>query len=232
MRAVILAGGKGTRLKPFTTSLPKPLMPIGDTPILEIVLKQLKKYGFTDITLAVSHLSELIRAFFNDGSKWGVHITYSIEDTPLGTMGPLKLIINLPENFLVMNGDVLTDFDIGTFYEAHLRDKAMLSVATIRREAPIDFGVLTIEKNQQITGFKEKPIYTFDVSMGIYVLNRKALGFIPDGVPFGFDQLVLALLGAGEPVRAYGHCGFWLDIGRPEDYDKANSEYVNYATEV
>ena len=232
MRAVILAGGKGTRLKPFTTSLPKPLMPIGDTPILEIVLKQLKEYGFNDITLAVSHLSELIRAFFNDGSKWGVRISYSIEDTPLGTMGPLKLIADLPENFLVMNGDVLTDFHFGKFYESHLRDRAMLSVATIQREAPIDFGVLTMGESQQITGFKEKPTYTFDVSMGIYALNRKVLRFIPDGKLFGFDHLVLALLGSGEPVCAYPHRGFWLDIGRPEDYDKANTDYVNYGTEV
>jgi len=232
MRTVILAGGKGTRLKPFTTSLPKPLMPIGDTPILEIVLKQLKKYGFDDITLAVSHLSELIRAFFDDGSKWGVRISYSIEDTPLGTMGPLKLIADLPENFLVMNGDVLTDFHFGKFYEFHLRDRAMLSVATIQREAPIDFGVLKMGENQQITGFKEKPTYTFDVSMGIYALNRKVLRFIPEGTLFGFDHLVLALLGSGEPVRAYLHRGFWLDIGRPEDYDKANTDYVNYGTEV
>jgi NDP-sugar pyrophosphorylase family protein len=232
MRAVILAGGKGTRLKPFTTSLPKPLMPIGDAPILEIVLKQLKKYGFHDITLAVSHLSELIRAFFGDGSKWGTRITYSIEDTPLGTMGPLKLIADLPENFLVMNGDVLTDFNFGKFYESHLNDRAVLSVATIKREAPIDFGVLTTGEDWHITGFQEKPAYTFDVSMGIYALNRKAVEFIPEGVPFGFDQLVLALLKSGEPIRAYPHQGFWLDIGRPADYDKANTDYAYYATEV
>ncbi|MFP4380229.1 MAG: NDP-sugar synthase [Candidatus Sumerlaeia bacterium] len=225
-RAVVLAGGKGMRLRPYTTVLPKPLMPVNDRPVLEHVLKNLKKAGFRKITISVGHLSELIQAFFGDGKKWGIAIDYAIEDKPLNTIGPLAFIENLGENFLVMNGDIMTDLDLAAFWQDHLESEAALTVATFRREVNIDFGVLRYSSgDHSIHGFEEKPVLPYDVSMGIYALNHRCLDFIPKGKSFGFDQLVLALLAAREKVRAFPHSGKWLDLGRPEDYETANREY-------
>ena len=223
LRAVVLAGGKGTRLRPYTTVLPKPLMPIGDQPILEIVLRQLAKADFTDITISVGHLSELIQVFFGDGKRWGFQLEYAIEDTPLGTMGPLAFIERLGENFLVMNGDILTDLDLREVWTAHIESGAALTVATHRREVKIDFGVLRCAEGGTVVGFEEKPEIHYEVSMGIYVLNRRCLELIPRDRPFGFDHLMHALLAAGERIQAVRHQGQWLDIGRPEDYEKAQN---------
>ena len=223
-RAVVLAGGKGQRLYPYTTILPKPLLPVGEQPILERVLHGLSSAGFKDVTISVGHLAELIMVFFGKGEKYGVRIDYAIEDHPLGTIGPLSFVKDLGENFLVMNGDVLTDLDIRRFWEEHVASGAALSIATYAREVKIDFGVLRHDESNRITEFVEKPTIPYEVSMGVYALNRRCLEYVPRGGHFGFDQLVLALLAAKESVRAHPHAGKWLDLGRPEDYDAANRE--------
>ena len=222
--AVILAGGKGSRLRPYTIVLPKPLMPIGDYPILEVIVRQLVVQGFTHITLAVNHQAELIKAFFGDGSKWGISIAYSLEDQPLGTMGPLKLINNLPDHFLVMNGDILTDIVFADFFEKHVNSGAIYTISSHLREEMIDYGVLQTN-NGLLTGFKEKPKNTYEVSMGIYMLSKKVLDFIPNNTPYGFDQLMLALLAKNEPVAVNTFTGLWLDIGRPDDYVEAIEQF-------
>ena len=222
--AVILAGGKGSRLRPYTIVLPKPLMPIGDYPILEVIVRQLVLQGFTHITLAVNHQAELIKAFFGDGSKWGISIEYSLEDHPLGTMGPLKLINNLPDHFLVMNGDILTDIVFAEFFDNHVQSGAIYTISSHLREEMIDYGVLQTS-NGFLTGFKEKPKNTYEVSMGIYMLSKKVLDFIPNNTPYGFDQLMLALLAKNEPVAVNTFTGLWLDIGRPDDYVEAIEQF-------
>jgi len=222
--AVILAGGKGSRLRPYTIVLPKPLMPIGDYPILEVIVRQLVVQGFTQITLAVNHQAELIKAFFGDGSKWGISIEYSLEDQPLGTMGPLKLINNLPDHFLVMNGDILTDIVFAEFFDSHVKSGAIYTISSHLREEMIDYGVLQTN-NGFLTGFKEKPKNTYEVSMGIYMLSKKVLDFIPNNTPYGFDQLMLALLAKNEPVAVNTFTGLWLDIGRPDDYVEAIEKF-------
>lgn len=225
-RAVVLAGGKGQRLYPYTTVLPKPLLPVGEKPILHHVLQSLGKAGLRDVTISVGHLAELIMVFFGKGEKLGLRIDYAIEDEPLGTIGPLTRIENLGDNFLVMNGDVLTDLDIKALWDAHIASSALLTIAVFAREVKIDFGVLRRDALHRVTEFIEKPTIPYDVSMGIYVLNKRCLDFVPPGTHFGFDELVLALLAAGETVHAFPHQGKWLDLGRPEDYETANREYL------
>lgn len=224
-RAVILAGGKGTRLRPYTTVLPKPLMPIGDYPILEVIVRQLSHFGFTHITIAVNHQAHLIQAFFQDGKKWNVKIDYSLEDIPLGTMGPLKLITDLPDNFLVMNGDVLTDINYSAFYSMHTSSGSIFTISSMEREQLIDFGVLDTNEKGMLIGFREKPRQTFQVSMGVYMLNKEALTYVPDETIFGFDNLMLMLLEKRKQVAVRPHEGYWLDIGRPDDYEKAIDEF-------
>ncbi|GAA1936711.1 nucleotidyltransferase family protein [Kitasatospora viridis] len=226
MHAVILAGGKGIRLRPYTTALPKPLVPIGDQhAILDIVLRQLSAAGFESVTLAIGHLGHIIRAYVGNGSQWGLRVGYAVEDVPLGTLGPLLTIQDrLPEHFLVMNGDVLTDLDYATLLRGHEVSGAPLTVATYGRQVRIDFGVLTAESGS-ITGFQEKPTIDYRVSMGIYGLSRKTLADYTPGQPLGFDELVLDLLAAQTPPVAHEFEGYWLDIGRPDDYDRANEEF-------
>lgn len=224
MQAIILAGGKGTRLRPFTTTLPKPILPVGDQPIVSIILNQLRAAGVTKITMAVNHMAELIMSFFGTGHKFGVCIEYSLEQHPLGTVGPIKLIHDLPEHFIVMNGDVLTDLDYRALFRAHLAGNTKLTVATYRRDVPIDFGVLEVNGASRVNGFREKPTFHFDVSMGVYVFSRSILEYVPNEAAYGFDQLVLDMLDRGDPINAFRHSGYWLDLGRPDDYDKANEE--------
>ncbi|SCL27086.1 NDP-sugar pyrophosphorylase, includes eIF-2Bgamma, eIF-2Bepsilon, and LPS biosynthesis proteins [Micromonospora pallida] len=227
MHAVILAGGKGVRLRPYTTTLPKPLMPIGDShSILQIVLDQLASHGFTSVTLAINYLGPLIRAFVGDGRRWGLTIDYVEEDRPLSTVGPLfGLKDRLPDEFLVMNGDILTDLDYADLLRTHTVSGAALTLATSERVHRIDFGVLDVDAGR-IVGFREKPALRYPVSMGVYGMSRKTLTPYPPGVPLGFDQLVLDLLAAGEHPATYPFDGFWLDIGRPEDYDEANRTFL------
>ncbi|MEV8099356.1 sugar phosphate nucleotidyltransferase [Kitasatospora sp. NPDC085879] len=226
MHAVILAGGKGVRLRPYTTALPKPLVPIGDQhAILEIVMRQLVAAGFESCTLAIGHLGHIIRAYVGDGSQWGMDVSYTTEETPLGTMGPLLTMLDtLPEHFLVMNGDVLTDLDYGDVLKQHIDAGAPLTIATYARKVNIDFGVLTTEQGR-VTEFREKPSMDYHVSMGVYGLSKPTLTRYTPGKPLGFDDLVLDLLDAGTPPQAYEFNGYWLDIGRPDDYDRANADF-------
>jgi NDP-sugar pyrophosphorylase family protein len=223
-QAVILSGGKGKRLRPYTVVLPKPLMPVGEYPILEVIIRQLALQGFEQITLAVNHQAELIKAFFGDGSKWNIPINYSLEDEPLGTMGPLKLINELPAHFLVMNGDILTDLPFGKFFNDHVSHGSAFTICSHERVEKIDYGVLDTE-NGMLTGFREKPVSTYEVSMGIYMVSRQAADKIPTNVPYGFDQLMLQLLKEQLPVRVEKYSGLWLDIGRPDDYLEAIEKF-------
>ena len=225
--AVLLAGGKGTRLRPYTTSIPKPLVPIGDEcAIIEIVLRQLARDGFRRVTIAIGHLGELIRAYVGGGEQWGLDVDYATEARPLSTMGPVVAILGkLPEQFLVLNGDILTDLSFSSLLEAHSASDAPMTIATYHRQVDVDFGVLTVEAGK-VVGFVEKPTLNYEVSMGVYAVSRSALSGYPAGQPLGFDRLVLDLLAAGRNPASYEFDGYWLDIGRPEDYDRANSEFA------
>lgn len=230
MHVVIMAGGKGVRLRPFTTALPKPLVPIGDSyAILEIVLRQLAACGFRHATLAINHMGSLIRAFVGDGARFGLTVDYFEERVPLSTVGPLfPMRHRLPEHFLVMNGDILTDLDYGELLETHRRSEAPLTVATFRREVKIDFGVLDV-RGGLVTAFQEKPTLDYRVSMGVYGLSAATIAAYPAGLAFGFDQLMLDLIAAGTHPASYDFDGYWLDIGRPEDYDEANRSFDRLA---
>lgn len=224
-RAVILAGGKGTRLRPYTVVLPKPLMPIGEFPILEVIIRQLVQHGFDHITMAVNHQAEIIKAFFQDGAKWGVKIDYSLEDKPLSTMAPLRLIRDLPEDFLVMNGDILTDLSYSDIYKEHVDKRSIFTISSHVREQKIDYGVLEVDGQGRLSGFTEKPKTEYMVSMGIYMANRRVLDFIPEGRSYGFDNLMLDLIAAMQPASVREFQGYWLDIGRPDDYLQAIEEF-------
>ncbi len=227
MRAVILAGGKGARLRPYTITLPKPLVPVGgEMPIIEVIIRQLARAGFKRLTFAVNHKANLIRAFCGDGSQWGLQIDYSQEDQPLSTIGPLTLIRDLPEHFLVMNGDLLCDLDYRAFLEHHMRSGNEISVSTYKRAVNSDFGVLKVDENGAVAGFEEKPVFHFDVSMGVYCLSRSVIDRLERGAPYGFDQLMCDGIKGGFRLEAVPFRGFWLDIGRPEDYELANQEFA------
>jgi NDP-sugar pyrophosphorylase family protein len=234
MRAVILAGGKGTRLGPFTTILPKPLLPIGDRAILELLVEQLRVHGFTRLTLAVGYLSHLIEAVFGDGSAYGVSIDYHHEDEPLGTAGALAGVRGLDEPFLMLNGDVITTLDFAELVAVHVAGGSALTIATQVRRATIDFGVLQVEEGdgmlQTVTGYLEKPSSEYAVSMGVYVIDPRLLRLIRPGAYLDFPDLVLKALAANEQVASYGYEGLWLDIGRHEDYEQAISAEPDLAT--
>jgi NDP-mannose synthase len=225
MKVVIMAGGKGTRLKPYTTSIPKPLVPIGERAIIEILLNRLKTNGVDEVFICLNHFAEIIKAFLGDGHKFGIKINYSLEDRPLSTVAPIKLIHGLPDNFLVMNGDLLTDLDFSKLFSHHIENKALLTVAVYNRTLKIDFGVIDINsENNTANGFREKPEFNYNVSMGVYAMNIKVLEFVPENEPFGFDHLMLKLLELKQSISIFPYKGYWLDIGRPEDYEKANND--------
>jgi len=225
-RAVILAGGKGTRLRPYTVVLPKPLMPIGDYPILEVVIRQLAANGFGHITIAVNHQAELIKAFCGNGSRWNVLLDYSLEHEPLGTMGPLRLISDLPDNFLVMNGDILTDLNFASFYDEHVSTGALFTISSHLRSHKIDYGVL-MTGGGFLSDFQEKPTTSYEVSMGIYMASKGIVDYLPATGAFGFDELMRDLLLAQKQIRVKPFDGYWLDIGRPDDYVLAIDEFVS-----
>lgn len=218
-----MAGGKGTRLRPFTASFPKPLVPLGDLPVLELLLRQLKGAGVRDVILSVNHLHHLIRAFCEDGSKFGLKIDYVLEDEPLGTAGSLAYALDkLSDNFIVANGDLLTNFNIAKMVEEHRRQPTAASIAVFKRSTRIDFGLVEVDASMQLTGYREKPTYSHLVSMGLYVLNRASIG--PHLVPGKFldmPQLLQTLVEAGKSVICRSQDCLWLDIGRPEDYATA-----------
>ena len=221
MQAIILAGGKGTRLAPYTTVLPKPLMPVDDMPILEVILRQLRQTGVTEVTLAVGYLASLLEAYFGSGEKLGLKIHYSIEQEPLGTAGPLGLITPPSEPFFVMNGDVLTDIDFQEMYRRHLAHDAALTVATFTRHVKIYLGVLEVDAASAVTNYIEKPSFHYQVSMGVYVMSPPVLDYIAKGTRMDLPDLVLKLIAEPQKVLSYQHPGYWLDIGRPDDYAEA-----------
>jgi NDP-mannose synthase len=228
-RAVILAGGKGTRLAPYTTVLPKPLMPIGDRAILDVVVRQLASHGYRRLTFAVGYLAHLVEAVFGDGSAWGVSIEYHTEEQPLGTAGPLALVDGLEGTFLAMNGDVLTTLDYRELFEIHRRAGNAMTIATHRRTVLTEYGVLHVDgghgETDRVTGYEEKPQLEYTVSMGVYVIEPAALAYIPAGERFDIPDLVLALLEGGERVGSHLFEGYWLDIGRHDDYEQALADY-------
>ena len=225
MKAIILAGGKGARLAPYTKVLPKPLMPIGDMPILEVILRQIKLVGINDVVLTVGHLSELLRTFFQDGSRLGLNISYSFEDIPLGTAGPIACIPELNDTFLVMNGDVLTTLPLGELIRFHKEQKAITTIAAHHRQVKIDLGVIQWDGGPNVAGYIEKPAYDYSVSMGVYVFEPEVLAYIPKGHYFDFPDLVKKLISAGEKVVGYQFAGYWQDLGRPDDYESATQDF-------
>lgn len=221
--AVVLAGGKGTRLRPFSVTFPKPLVPLGDKPILDRLLHQLADAGVTRVTLSLGHLSSLIRAYVSNHNEFDgkLAIDFVEEKRPLGTAGSLRLVENLDSTFLVMNGDLLTDLDFGRLIDAHRSSGAAVTISRYERREKTDFGVLEVDRDGTITGYKEKPEHTYSVSMGVYAYEPRVLTHIAANQYLDFPDLVLRLLEAGEKVASYRHDGMWLDIGRPEDYARA-----------
>jgi len=200
-------------------------MPIDDMPILEVLLRQMKHSGITDVTLTVGHLSELLKAFFQDGHQWGLNIDYSYEDKPLGTAGPLALVKGLEDTFLVTNGDVLTTLDLKDLLCCHQKEGGIATIAVHQRQVHIDLGVVQSNADHTITGYIEKPTYDYTVSMGIYIFEQRVLEYIPVGQYLDFPNLVLKLIAAGEKVVTYPFDGYWMDLGRPDDYLKANEDF-------
>jgi NDP-sugar pyrophosphorylase family protein len=227
-RAIIQAGGKGLRLLPYTTVLPKPLMPVADRPILEILIRQLVAQDIVDVTVTLGHLGQLIRAVIGDGSALGARVDYVEEPEPRGTIGPLRMIDGLDEPFLVMNGDLLTDFDFRQFFGEHLNSRAQLSIGAYLKPVEVSLGVLNADVDGRVTAFTEKPMYVYPCSMGIYALDPELIQFIPEGRYWGFDDLMRQCLADNVPVRAHPHDGIWLDIGRHEDYQRATEMFIEH----
>ena len=226
MKVVILAGGKGRRLTPYTMVFPKPLVPLDDKPILEIILKQLSSYGMKDIIMAVGHLSELIETYFGDGKKFGVKIEYSNEVQPLGTAGTLRLFREkLDDTFILMNGDILTDMNLKKLVEFHRKNKASATISLTRRKVDLDYGIVEVDSKKNLTNWSEKPKINYYVSMGIYVLEPEVVDLIPAKKVFDLPDLITKLMRQKQTVKGYVYKGYWLDIGRPEDYEKALNEY-------
>lgn len=224
-RAVILAGGKGARLAPYTATFPKPLVPLGDMPILEVLIRRLARFDVVDVTLTVNHLASLLEAYFGSGERFGVRVAYSLEDEPLGTAGPLALVTGLDDTFFVMNGDLLTDLDYHAMLDAHRRSGALVTVGLYQRTHTVDFGVVEVDERGGISGYVEKPSFQYLVSMGVYVMEPSVLGFVMTGERLDLPELVNRLLEAGESVNTYLHTGYWLDIGRPDDYERAQADF-------
>lgn len=225
MRAIILAGGKGTRLAPFTDVFPKPLVPMGERPILDIIIRQLKHYGFRRITLAVGHMADLIQTYFKDGQQYGIKIDYSFEDRPLGTAGPLALIGGLEESFLVMNADLLTNLDFNALVHFHKNQEAIATIGTYQKKVEIDLGIIKTDGSRIITDYIEKPTYQYAASMGVYIFEPEVLRFVKPQKYLDFPELVKRLLESGQRVVSYPFEGYWLDIGRHEDYQRASEEF-------
>jgi NDP-sugar pyrophosphorylase family protein len=225
IRAVILAGGKGTRLAPYTRIIPKPLMPIGDKPILEIMLRQMKRAGIRQVTLTVGYLGDLLRLFFLDGKRLGLKIDYVQEEKPLGTSGPLANVKGLTTTFLVTNGDVLTDMDFAELIAYHREQGAIATIATHKRKVSINLGVVESDKDNVVIDYLEKPDFNYLVSMGVYVFEPRVLKYIPRDEYLDFPDLVRKLIEAGEKISSYPYKGYWEDLGRPDDYERASVDF-------
>ena len=226
MQAVILAGGKGARLAPYTRVFPKPMMPIGDKTILEILLGQMRRAGITQVALTVGHLAGLMRAFFQDGKQYKIKISYIYEEQPLGTAGPLSQVPGLIKTFLVANGDVLTTLDIADLISFHKKNKGICTIAMHQRKVKINLGVIElVDGDCSISGYIEKPTIDYKVSMGLYVFEPRVLDYIPKGEFLDFPDLDKKLLAAGERVVGYPFSGYWQDLGRPDDYEQAAEDF-------
>jgi len=226
MKAIILAGGRGTRLSPYTMVIPKPLVPIGHKPILDIIVRQLLYSGFTDITLTLGYLAEIIKAYFSSDITSKLSISFVTESMPLGTAGSLGILdTTFEESFLVMNGDILTSLNYNNFYKYHCENKGILTIATYTKEVKIDLGVIEIDNNNFVLNYIEKPKKLFNVSMGVYIYRPEVLSFIKKNEYLDFPDLVLRLLENGEKVVSYPNDCFWMDIGRPEDYIMAQEKF-------
>jgi len=225
MRAVLLAGGKGTRLQPFTAAFPKPLVPLDDTPVIELLVKQLQMFGITDLTVVTGHLAELIKAFLGDGERYGLRINYFRETTPLDTAGCLGLLPRPQEPFLVMNGDLLTTLDFNRLACFHKLRAPTATIAAYQREVKVDLGVLQTDDDGRLVDYLEKPTHKFSVSMGIYCLDPEVCDFIEPGERVSMPELILRLRDAGREVLTFHDDCYWLDIGRPDDYATACEEF-------
>jgi len=225
MRAVILAGGRGTRLRPFTASFPKPLVPVGDKPVVELLIRSLLCHGIQDVTLSLGYLAELVQAYFQQRRRLltKLNLTYVLEEEPMGTAGSLALVKGLTDTFLVMNGDLLTDLNFNDLVRFHRENGAVMTIATQRRNVKIDFGVLKFDDAGRITDYFEKPEHFYHVSMGVYVYEPSVLPYIVAGEYLDFPDLVLRLVSNGHRVCAYLTDCLWLDIGRPDDYERAQA---------
>lgn len=226
IQAVIMAGGKGTRLRPYTLVLPKPMMPVGDQPVIEVLIKWLRRWGVKQVFITTGYLGHLITALCGDGKQWGLDIIYSREPEPLGTIGALRLLQDyLTDTFVVLNGDLITDLDLHALVALHQQRKGLVTIAVNRKPVTIDLGVLENE-NGRLSAFREKPTLNFQVSMGIYCLEPSVLDLIPQNVPFGFDSLMHEMLLRDLPVYLYKHDGLWMDIGRAEDFCSAQESFL------
>lgn len=228
MRAVILAGGRGTRLAPYTQVIPKPLLPLGDRPILDLVLRQLAGAGFTHVTLTLGYMADYFKVFLAQRPELHrlLKIDFIEEHEPTGTAGSLAAVKGLNEPFLVMNGDIFTDLNYAALVEQHLAREAWLTIATYRKPVKIDLGVIESDSSGQVTDYIEKPTLTYAVSMGIYMYSPDVLGHIPKGKYLDFPTLVLRLRDAGYPVHTFESDCTWLDLGRPEDLLAATEMFV------
>jgi NDP-sugar pyrophosphorylase family protein len=229
MQAIVLAGGKGTRLRPFTHVLPKPLMPLGEDepmPILEVVLRQLSRFGFHDVTIITGYLTELIEAFCGDGRRFGTRISYRREVSPLGTAGGLVLVDRPREPVLALNGDILTTLDFAAMAAFHRSQGARATIASFPRTVRIDFGVLDFANDPHVlAGYREKPEFSFQVSMGLYMLDPVAWDYLAPGVELTMPELLERMRADGHPVHCFRQDCTWLDIGRHDDYAAANETF-------
>lgn len=231
MRAVLLAGGRGTRLRPYTTVLPKPLMPVGDKSILEILVAQLQHSGFRRLTISLGHLAHLVKAVIGNGDSWEVSVDYSIEDSPLGTAGPLALVPELNETFLVLNGDVLSNLDFDELLSFHKKQEACVTIASHKRRIDVDYGVLR-RSGRLLEGYDEKPVIDYEVSMGIYVIEPRVLQYIQPNEYMDFPDLVQFLLTEGEDVAVFDFDGIWFDLGREEDFKSVQKQLPELRTKI
>lgn len=231
MKAVIQAGGKGTRLRPYSLVLPKPLMPIGEWAVIETLLKWLRRNNIKQVIITIGYLGHLIRTVCGNGNQWDLEIIYSEESEPLGTVGPLRLISeHLDDTFIMLNGDLITDLNLRSLILFHHLNKGMITIATMMQKIPTNLGIIENDNSgsKRVKSFREKPIMKFQVSMGIYCIEPSVLELIPEGVPFGFDDLMYIMLDKNLPIYAYEHDGYWLDLGRTEDFLRAQKDFSNY----
>lgn len=225
MMAVVLAGGLGMRLRPYTMNIPKPLLPLGDTPTMDIVLHQLAGAGFDRVVITLGHLPELVKAFLGDGSRFGLSIDYQVEDEPLGTAGPLRLVDRLDDAFLVMNGDLLTTIDYRSLVQDVIDHEAGATIALARREVTIDYGVVHTTDSGSLERYEEKPVLDYFVSTGVYALSRRAVELVPAG-RFDMPSLMSSLVERGDTVRCLKTDAYWQDIGRFDDYQRASADFT------